>query len=136
LARLGAGLTPDQMHAERVDGFNPLAMIDAMRRKREIIAQGDGPVLLDTVTYRYSGHSPSDASSYRDKAEVEAWQKVDPLNVFGQSLVAAGVCGQGDIDQLRKHIDGLILKAYMKAIDMKIAPRSTYKETACVIEQV
>src|ERR1700678_3599056 len=60
LARLGAGLNPEQMHAERVDGFNPLAVIDAIARKKEVLARGDGPVLLDTVTYRYNGHSPSD----------------------------------------------------------------------------
>ena len=39
-------------------------------------------MLLDTVTYRFSGHSPSDASSYREKDEVEAWQVVDPLVTF------------------------------------------------------
>jgi 2-oxoisovalerate dehydrogenase E1 component len=136
LARLGAGLSPDQMHAERVDGFNPLALIDAMRRKREILAQGKGPILLDTVTYRFSGHSPSDASSYRDKTEVEAWQKVDPLHVFGQNLVAAGVCKQADLDALQKYVDALIMKAFKNAIDMQISPRSTYKETACLIERV
>ncbi|HOI49241.1 MAG TPA: thiamine pyrophosphate-dependent dehydrogenase E1 component subunit alpha, partial [Prolixibacteraceae bacterium] len=64
-ARIGAGLNPDQMHAERVDGYNPLAVIDAYRRKRQIIEEKRGPVLLDVLTYRYSGHSPSDASSYR-----------------------------------------------------------------------
>ena len=79
LARMGAGINPEQMHAERVDGYNPLAVIDAMTRKREILQRGDGPVLLDTVTYRFSGHSPSDASSYREKAEIEAWQQVDSL---------------------------------------------------------
>ncbi|HVT80601.1 MAG TPA: thiamine pyrophosphate-dependent enzyme, partial [Phycisphaerae bacterium] len=136
LARMGAGLTPDQMHSERIDGFNPLAMIDAMRRKREIITKGNGPVLLDTVTYRYSGHSPSDASSYRDKTEVEAWQKVDPLHVFGQNLINAGVCKAADLEGMQKHIDGLIMKAYKNAIDMKISPRSTYKESGNMIEKL
>jgi len=136
LARLGAGLSPTQMHAERIDGFNPLAVVDAIRRKKEIIARGEGPVLLDTVTYRFSGHSPSDASSYREKSEVEAWQKVDPLHVFGQNLVNAGVCKQGDIDSLQKSVDALILKAYHKAIDMTISPRSTYKDTANLLEKV
>lgn len=42
LARIGAGITPDQMHAERVDGWNPLAVIDAYRRKMELIKNGDG----------------------------------------------------------------------------------------------
>ena len=36
------------MHAERIDGYNPLAVIDAIRRKREVIERGDGPVLLGT----------------------------------------------------------------------------------------
>lgn len=46
LARFGAGVNPDQMHSERVDGFNPLAVIDAYKRKRAIIDERRGPVLL------------------------------------------------------------------------------------------
>ncbi len=136
LARLGAGLTPDQMHAERVDGFNPLAVVDAIRRKKEIIAQGDGPVLLDTVTYRFGGHSPSDASSYREKDEVEAWQQHDPIRTFGANLIEAGVCAQGDLDALQAQVDAIILKAYQKAIDLEISPRSDLKKSACMLEQV
>ncbi|HVT87766.1 MAG TPA: thiamine pyrophosphate-dependent enzyme [Tepidisphaeraceae bacterium] len=136
LARLGAGICPDQMHAERVDGFNPLAIVDAIRRKKLIIEQGDGPVLLDTVTYRFSGHSPSDASSYREKAEVESWQKVDPLHVFAQNLISAGVWKQADMDTMQAKVDDVILKAYKRAIDMQISPRSTYKDTNCLLEQV
>jgi len=72
LARVGAGVNPEMMHAERVDGYNPLAVIDAFRRKKNILEEKKGPVLLDTLTYRYSGHSPSDASTYRTKEELEA----------------------------------------------------------------
>ena len=75
LARIGAGVNPEQMHAERVDGYNPLAVADAIERKSQILQEGKGPVLLDVVTYRYSGHSPSDASSYRTKEEVALWQE-------------------------------------------------------------
>ncbi len=71
LAGWARGLTPDRWHAERVDGYNPLAVIEAIARKREIIQKGDGPVLQDTLTYRFSGHSPSDASSYRERTELE-----------------------------------------------------------------
>ena len=136
LARLGAGLTPDQMHAERVDGFNPLAVVDAIRRKKEIIARGEGPVLLDTVTYRFGGHSPSDASSYRDKEEVEAWQKLDPIKTFAANLIEAGVCTQKDIDKLQAQVDEIILKAYKKAIDLDVSPRADLKKSACLLEQV
>src|SRR5512137_2777330 len=64
IARIGAGVNPEQMHAERINGYDPLAVMDAFRRKKCILTQGKGPVLLDTITYRISGHSPSDASSY------------------------------------------------------------------------
>ncbi|HCX65371.1 MAG TPA: hypothetical protein DHN33_09200, partial [Eubacteriaceae bacterium] len=47
LARVGAGINPDQMHSERVDGYNPLAVIDAVARKRKILENGEGPALLD-----------------------------------------------------------------------------------------
>jgi len=136
LARLGAGLTPDQMHAERVDGFNPLAVIDAIRRKKEIIARGEGPVLLDTVTYRFGGHSPSDASSYRDKEEVEAWQQFDPIKTFAASLIEAKVCKEKDLDKLQAEVDAIILKAYQRAIDLEISPRSDLKKTGCLLERV
>ncbi len=135
LARLGAGLAPDQMHAERVDGYNPLAVVDAIRRKKQIIEDGDGPVLLDTITYRYSGHSPSDASSYREKAEVEAWQQFDPLTTFAASLIDAGVCSENDIAQMQQKVDELILKTYRKAIDPGVSPYTDLKQTGCLLER-
>ena len=82
LARLGAGVNPEAMHAERVDGYNPLAVAEAIERKKKLLLDGRGPVLLDTVTYRISGHSPSDASSYRTKEEMDLWQGVDSIEFF------------------------------------------------------
>jgi 2-oxoisovalerate dehydrogenase E1 component len=135
LARLGAGLNPEQMHAERVDGYNPLAVVDAIRRKREILQAGDGPVLLDTVTYRFSGHSPSDASSYRDRTEVEEWQAVDSLVTFGRDLVGAGVCTDADLEAVRDQAEALVLKAYRKAVDLAVSPRADLKPVGCLLEQ-
>ena len=85
IARIGAGVNPEQMHAERVNGYDPLPVIDAFRRKKKILEEGRGPVLLDTITYRISGHSPSDASSYRSKEEIEHWQKADSIRRFPEA---------------------------------------------------
>jgi len=79
LARVGLAFNPEAMHAERVDGLDPLAGADAVSERRKYLLEGKGPVLLDTITYRISGHSPSDASSYRTKEEVEEWQKNDSI---------------------------------------------------------
>ena len=135
LARLGAGMNPEQMHAERVDGYNPLAVIDAIARKKEILQRGDGPVLLDTITYRFSGHSPSDASSYRTKEEVEAWRGVDPLTAYAAGLVEAGVCTSGDVDTLTEQAEALILKAFTKAVDLEISPRADLNKTGCLLDR-
>ncbi len=121
-ARIGAGVNADQMHAERVDGYNPLAVIDAYKRKREILKEKRGPVLLDVLTYRYSGHSPSDASSYRSKEEVEAWEAQDSINWFGAELVKAGVATEAALDEIKASTGELITWAMKLAIDEKVSP--------------
>lgn len=124
LARIGAGVNPEQMHAERIDGYNPLAVIDAIGRKKKILLEEkDGPVLLDTVTYRYSGHSPSDASSYRSKEEIDAWMAHDPLITFRKQLVDASVADDKAFDEIIDRARELITKQLKNAIDDSISPR-------------
>jgi len=123
LARVGAAFSPHQMHTERIDGYNPLAVIDAYRRKKQILEEKKGPVLLDTLTYRYSGHSPSDASSYRTKEEVEAWQNMDSIVDYGKSLVKAGVCTQSDLEDIKSTTVGKIEKVLKLASNDEISPK-------------
>jgi 2-oxoisovalerate dehydrogenase E1 component len=122
-ARIGAGVNPEEMHAERVDGYNPLAVIDAYKRKRKVIEDKNGPVLLDVLTYRYSGHSPSDASSYRTKEEVEAWEKHDCIASFGKQMIEAGVATQDDLDNVWNDVKTLVYELFLKTIDDNISPR-------------
>jgi len=136
LARIGAGVNPEQMHAERVDGFNPLAVVDAYMRKRQILERGEGPVLLDVVTYRFSGHSPSDASSYRTREEVQAWREVDSLAAYSANLVAAGICRQPDVEAVNAWAEEVVLKACRKAIDLRISPRADLKRSGCLLDAI
>ncbi len=135
LARLGAGVNPEQMHAERIDGYSPLAVIDAIARKKQILEDGDGPVLMDTVTYRFSGHSPSDASSYREKAEIDAWQKQDSLITYALQLVEAKITTRADLDAVKEGAEALIFKAFQKAVDLNISPRADLKKTNNLLER-
>jgi len=123
LARIGAGVNPEMMHAERVDGYNPLAVIDAFRRKMKILEAKDGPVLLDTLTYRYSGHSPSDASSYRSKEELEAWMQEDSITAYGNALVEAGQTDHQQLDSIRQEAGELITFITRLVVDDEISPR-------------
>ncbi|MFY9296656.1 MAG: thiamine pyrophosphate-dependent enzyme [Caldicoprobacterales bacterium] len=136
LARVGAGINSEQMHAERVDGFNPLAVIDAIRRKKEVLENNQGPVLLDTLTYRFSGHSPSDASSYRTKEEVEAWMEHDPLEVFKKDLIEAGVASQEEFDHIWENTKDLIFRNFKISIDENISPYMDLKKNPNIISDL
>jgi 2-oxoisovalerate dehydrogenase E1 component len=123
LARMGAGVNPEGMHAERVDGYDPLAVADAFERKLRILREGRGPALLDTVTYRISGHSPSDASSYRDRHEVERWQQADSIAAFGAYLIANGHGAAADLESMRLRSVDRIVRALRHAAPAATSPR-------------
>lgn len=128
LARIGAGITPDQMHAERVDGWNPLAVIDAYRRKKELIANNDGPVLLDVVTYRLVGHSTSDQNAYRTKEEIEAWRSYDPIITYRKALVDAGVAPDSKFEEILKETSERMTMICRAASDKEISPYVDFKK--------
>ena len=123
LARAGAGINPDAMHAERVDGLDPLAVADSVLRKKKLLLEGKGPVLLDTITYRISGHSPSDASSYRTKEEVEEWQQVDSIEEFSKYLEKNGLVTSADVDAMRAEVRSTIVEAAKLATNETECPR-------------
>jgi 2-oxoisovalerate dehydrogenase E1 component len=127
LARAGAGVNPEAMHAERVDGLDPLAVADAVLRKKKILLEGKGPVLLDTITYRISGHSPSDASSYRTKEEIEEWQKNDSIAEFSQYLLKHSIISESDLAAMRNEIHSTIFEAVKLATDESACPRADGK---------
>lgn len=61
-----------------------------------------GPVLLEAITYRYSGHSMGDPERYRSKAEIEEWRSRDPILRFGEKLKSTGMAAEADLDQIRQ----------------------------------
>ena len=132
-ARIAAGFNVDSMHAERVDGYNPLAVIDGFRRKKALLEEKKGPALLDIVTYRYSGHSPSDASTYRTPEEVKAWEEIDCIKCYGQKLVEAGVATEAELEQIVVEMKSVIFEMYKLAIDETLSPRMDLSKGADVL---
>lgn len=123
VARVGAGVNAQQMHAECVDGNNPLSLADAYARKLQIVRAGGGPVLLEVVCYRQSGHSPSDQSSYRTREEMELWRAVDPLAEFGEKLVQAGIVSPAGLETIAAYARERVLDALRLAADVRVSPR-------------
>ena len=136
LARIGAGINPENMHAQTIDGNNPLAVIDAMTSARQHIANGDGPVLVDCQTYRFSGHSPSDASSYRTKDELDLWTAADPITAYFNRLVEGGVVAATRHDELKAWAERKIKAALEVAIDSSKSPRLSLRHDATIMAKI
>ena len=136
LARIGAGINPENMHAQTIDGNNPLAVIDAMITARQHIESGDGPVLIDCQTYRLSGHSPSDASSYRTKDELDLWTASDPITAYFDRLVEGGVVTATRHDELKEWAQQKIKAALEVAIDGSESPRLSLRHDATVMAKI
>lgn len=123
LARVGLGVNPQAMHAERVDGYNPLAVADAIERKKTLLLAGEGPVLLDTITYRFSGHSPSDASAYRTKDEIDLWMQQDALAGYGHYLLTHGHLDDSAISNFQEEMVERLVKVLNAAVSLDVSPR-------------
>lgn len=70
-----------------VDGNDVLEVYEMMGKAAEHVRRGDGPVLVEAVTYRYFGHSKSDRNLYRTDDEIDEWRKNDPIVRFRNMLV-------------------------------------------------
>ena len=135
-ARIGAGVNPEQMHAERVNGYDPLAVIDAFARKKELLVRGEGPALLEVVTYRVSGHSPSDSSTSRTPEEIEAWKAADPIKAYREKLILGGIASESELDAIHDTIVRRMTKICKMAIDESISPRMDLDKNPDAIESI
>src|SRR5579864_8251038 len=93
---------------EEVDGMDVEAVAAAGRKAVDWCRSGKGPIILEMKTYRYRGHSMSDPAKYRTRDEVQAVrEKRDPIEHFGQKLVARGIRSDDDlkaIDKETRHV--------------------------------
>jgi TPP-dependent pyruvate/acetoin dehydrogenase alpha subunit len=106
---------------ETVDGNDLIAVYEAARQAVEECRAGRGPVLLELLTYRRTGHSRRDPCQYQPKEERAAWSANDPIARFRQALLASGGIDQDDLDAMREKIDCEIESAVELA---KAAPQS------------
>ncbi len=82
-----------------IDGNDADVVYLTMSRVLARARAGDGPSLVEALTYRYSGHSRADPAKYRPAGELERWKQRDPLKVYRERLVALGVTA-GELDAI------------------------------------
>jgi pyruvate dehydrogenase E1 component alpha subunit len=101
-----------------VDGMDVFAVYEAAEQVIARARSGEGPSLLECRTYRFYGHTVFDNPlSYRSKEEEEHWRARDPLKLFRETIVPAGLISSEELDQLDQDAEDLMEDAIKFADD-------------------
>jgi pyruvate dehydrogenase E1 component alpha subunit len=104
IAERAAGFGIEGVRVE--DGQDVLAVYEATAKAVDRARAGQGPTLVEVVTYRFHEHSEGLrlGTDYRDAQEKEAWLQRDPIVIFRQHLVSEGLATDGELDELEASI--------------------------------
>ncbi len=93
------------MQGEEVDGMDVLAVRGAAQRALERARAGEGPTLIECLTYRFRGHSLADPDELRSEKEKEFWSTKDPLKKLKNDLITLGFASDEELKNIEKEID-------------------------------
>ena len=96
------------MPCQAVDGMDPAVVYEAMQEAIDRARSGGGPTFLEIRTYRYKGHSMSDAQHYRTKDEVAEYQKVDPILIARNVLTKKKWAAEKDFEEIETRVKALV----------------------------
>ncbi|MEM1066263.1 MAG: pyruvate dehydrogenase (acetyl-transferring) E1 component subunit alpha [Pseudomonadota bacterium] len=99
------------MPGETVDGNDFSAVTEAVDSAVARARAGEGPSLIENVTYRWRGHSKSDRNRYRTKEEIAEWQAKDPIARMGQMLIDHGILTEADLPSIEEEVAETVAKA-------------------------
>ncbi len=102
--KLGLGY---EMPSKPVDGMNPVKVAEAVHEAIEH-ARTEGPYFLEMKTYRYRGHSMSDAQHYRTKDEVAEYKKIDPITQVLDVIKEKKYATEEEIDAINKEVKSMV----------------------------
>ncbi len=91
-----------------VDGMDVLAVRDAAQTAVARARAGEGPTLIEALTYRYRGHSLADPDELRAAEEKEFWAKRDPITKFAQFLQERGLATEQELKDINAKIQALV----------------------------
>ena len=93
------------LRGQTVDGNDVLAVYEITRQAVDLCRNGEGPMLLELVTYRRTGHSRRDACHYQPKEEREYWMNRDPIHLLGQRLVGQRGVAEEELEKIQAQVN-------------------------------
>jgi pyruvate dehydrogenase E1 component alpha subunit len=110
--------------------MNPVKVAEAFDEAIQRARRGDGPTFLELKTYRYRGHSMSDAQHYRTKDEVAEYQKLDPITQVKDILLEEYNVTEAEIEVMDQRVKDLVAECE------KFAEESPYPEKNVMYDAV
>ncbi len=95
----------------RVDGMDVLAVREIVSEHIRLAREERKPTLVEAFTYRYRGHSAADPEVYREKKEVEEWQRKDPIETFSARLKKEKLLADDEIEAIRDEAEKNVMAA-------------------------
>ncbi|PWL37272.1 pyruvate dehydrogenase (acetyl-transferring) E1 component subunit alpha [Flagellimonas aquimarina] len=117
--KLGLGY---EMPCGPVDGMDPAIVAKEVDKAVERARTGGGPTFLEMKTYRYRGHSMSDAQHYRTKEEVEEYKKIDPISQVKEIILEKGYATEDEIKEMDKRVKDLVAECEKFAEESDFPP--------------
>lgn len=111
------------MEASQHDGMDIDVVMEASQKAIDFVRSGKGPYFIEFLTYRYRGHSMSDSKGYRTKEEEAEWHKRDPIKIYSERLIKAGIITAEDIKAMEKEIDDEIENDIVKFAEESPEPK-------------
>lgn len=105
------------MPGETVYGNDPIIIYDTVKKAADHARSGQGPTLIECLTYRRGGHKRDDPGTYRPQKEVEAWFKTDPLPAFRERLLSDPRFNDTQIEQ----IEIVVLEEIEKSVEFALS---------------
>jgi 2-oxoisovalerate dehydrogenase E1 component len=99
-----------------VDGNDVWAVYEATCQAVDRARRGDGPTLLECVTYRWHGHMEGETVRYRDEAEIAAWKARCPIALLEKNLIAEGALSEAEATALLDQASQLVDDAFACAL--------------------
>jgi TPP-dependent pyruvate/acetoin dehydrogenase alpha subunit len=112
------------MPGVKVDGNDPLAVVEALAEAIGKARNGEGPTFIECVTFRFRGHYFGDRNKYMPEGQLDAAKAADPVPRFRRHLVDSGVCSDDELN----HLDEGALIAVESALNTVMAAEAASVE--------
>ena len=107
------------------DGNDAVSVYNTFKEAVDYVREGNGPIFVESITYRWYGHSSSDPGKYRTREEVEEWKKKDPILKLADYIVGNKIATEEELKNIELEVKNMVDAAVKFAEESPLPPLET-----------